>query len=85
MKEHVWSPTYAKGELVRTSLFDQKGRPKNDAARKCLSYYAQVGVVAGWFHYSVKGLTDFVYKVRMDDGKILQLTGDCLMPVGGSG
>jgi hypothetical protein len=71
---------FTKGQAVMLSLLDQEGQPKNDFARVCPSYYhAQSGVVARW----VDTGTIFVFQVRMDDGAMLQLTEDCLVPVNG--
>jgi hypothetical protein len=73
-------PRFTKGQVVMLSLLDQEGRPKNDLARGCPSYYyAQSGVVVNW----VDTRTVFVYQVRMDDGNVLQFSEDCLMPVKG--
>jgi hypothetical protein len=42
-------------------------------------YFARLGTVVGW---TVRPVSyELVYRVKMDDGAVLQLTGDCLFEV----
>ena len=60
---------------------NQKGKPKNDLAKKLAGYNAHTGVVVGVGLPTKKGILGFVYKVKMEDGNIIQLTEDCLFRV----
>jgi hypothetical protein len=79
--DEVFIPKFKKKQLVRISLHDKKGEPKNDFARQALPYFAQVAEVLGVNLYEKSGKAFLVYKVKVEDGTILQLTEDCLMAV----
>jgi len=74
-------PKFIRRQLVRVALYNEKGKPKNKLAAKSIKYCAQVGEVADWGMLNVKGVRKLAYRVKMDDGNILTLTEDCLMPV----
>jgi hypothetical protein len=82
-REPSGTPKFTKNQVVKISLYDQEGRFKNDLAKRCIAYAAKPGVVGSWGFYFLNGATALVYHVRMDDGKVLLLTEDCLMPVKG--
>ena len=75
---------FTKNEVVMISLYDEEGKVINDLAKKCIRYLAKTGVVGSWGIYLLNGVSRLVYHVRMDDGKVLLVTEDCLMPVKGS-
>ena len=75
---------FTKNQVVMISLYDEDGEVINDLAKKCIRYLARTGVVGSWGIYLLNGVSRLVYHVRMDDGKVLLVTEDCLMPVKGS-
>lgn len=72
---------FAKNQVVRISPYDHLGKVKNDLARKALPYYSQVARVVESQVREVRHKTVSVYKVRVDDGTLLELTEDSLIPV----
>ena len=81
VKGPAGAPKFTKNQVVTVSLYDQQGRFRNDLAKKCIAYSTKPGVVGSWGFYFFSGSTALVYHVRMDDGKVLLLTEDCLVPV----
>jgi hypothetical protein len=63
------------------TLYDHKGKAKNDLARKALPYASQVGEVMSFTPYEMGHKPVIVYRVKAEDGTILQLIEDCLMQV----
>lgn len=68
-------------QVVRISPYDNKGRVKNNLARKAIPYFSRVAEVLNYDLYEMGSKVVIVYFVRADDGTILQLTEDCLMTV----
>ena len=87
-KEPVGAPRFANGEQVRLAallaLQRNDEQPKNGHAERSLRYDGLIGTIVNSAFYSLKGLKGFVYRVKMDDGTVLQLTEDCQIPVKGS-
>jgi|WetSurMetagenome_2_1015567.scaffolds.fasta_scaffold41910_4 hypothetical protein len=81
MTDEILAPKFVRKQVVRLSLFDNKGKPKNDFARKALPYYAQVADILSIIPHEKSGKVILVYKVKLEDGVVLQLTEDCLIPV----
>ena len=81
LKERAALPKFTKGQSVRVSLYAQDGEVRNDLARKCLRYSSECGTVSSWGFYFLDIGTRLVYHVRMNDGKVLLVTEDCLVPV----
>ena len=81
MADQWVSPRFTKKQIVRISVYNSQGKPKNELARKALSYYSQVAEVVSSSMFEMGRKPILVYRVKADDGKILQLTEDCLMPV----
>jgi len=78
-KEPEEKPRFHRGQVVMISRDNERGEVVNDLARKAVSYFAKPGVLVTCKRYSTRPL--LVYGVKMDDGTILQLTEDCLVPV----
>ena len=81
VEEPTSKPLFAMGHLVMIAPFNQKGKPKSDLANKSAKYYAHTGVVASVGLPGKKSITGFVYRVKMEDGNVLELTEDCLFRV----
>ena len=81
LKDRAVTPKFTKGQVVRVSLCRQDGQVKNELARKCLRYSSECGTVSSWGLYFLDSGTRLVYHVRMNDGKVLLVTEDCLVPV----
>ena len=79
IKQHMAASRFTKGQTVGISLYDEEGRLRNDLAEKCLAYSGLTGTIGSWGYYFLNGGTRLVYHVRMDNGKVLLLTEDCLM------
>lgn len=81
MNDKVLVPKFTRKQIVRISLYNEKGKLKNELARKALRYYAQVAEVKSVNLYEKADKVSLVYKVKVEDGTILNLTEDCLMAV----
>ena len=81
MADEILIPKFTNKQVVRISLHDTKGKPKNEFARKALPYFAQIAVVLSVAMYEKSGKVILVYKVRVEDGTVLKLTEDCLIAV----
>jgi len=78
--EPAQAPKFRRLQTVILSLYDREGKPK-DLAAGCVRYNAHYGEVVGWKYSPEKSL---IYKIEMEDGKILELTEDCLVGLKGS-
>ena len=81
MSDEILTPKFTKKQIVRISLYDHKGKAKNDLARKALSYSSQVAEVMSSTPHETGQATVIVYRVKAEDGSVLQLSEDCLMHV----
>jgi hypothetical protein len=81
MSDEVLTPKFSKKQVIRISLYNDKGKIKNELARKALPYYAQVAEIMSVNLYEQSGKPSLVYRVKMDDGTLVNLTEDCLMPI----
>ena len=81
MAEQWLIPKFTRRQVVRISLHDQRGKAKNKLARKALPYFAQTAEAMSYTLGEMSGKVVLVYKVRVDDGTVLQLTEDCLMTI----
>jgi hypothetical protein len=81
MADQWLTPKYGKGQKVRISLHESSGKVQNELARKSLRYYSQTAEVISGALWEAGGAVVVVYRVRAEDGTILQLTEDCLMPL----
>ena len=83
-KEPAGTPKFTKGQIVMIALLNEARQPINELAKKCAQCFAKPGVIVSWGSYSLNRVARLVHQVKMDDGKVLLLTEDCLMPVKGS-
>ena len=81
MADHQLAPKFSKGQAVRISLHDSRGKVKDELARKALAYFAQTATVVSCAPYEMGKKVILVYKVKIEGGPTLQLTEDCLMPL----
>ena len=72
---------FTKKQVVRISLYDHKGKVRNELAKKALPYFAQVAEVVNCDLYEMGSKVVVVYWVEVEDGTILQLTENCLIAV----
>jgi hypothetical protein len=75
----VLNPKFAHNEVVRISLYSAAGKFKNELAQKARRYFADIGLVESCSIYERSGWPVLVYRVKAEDGAIIELTEDCLM------
>ena len=81
MSDEVLTPKFAKKQVVRLALYNHHGKAKNELASKALPYFAQVAEVISCAPHEMGQVVILVYRVKVEDGSVLQLSEDCLMPV----
>jgi hypothetical protein len=75
----VLTPKFARNEVVRISLYSAAGKFKNELAQKARRYFADIGLVESCSIFERYGWPVLVYRVKAEDGAIIELTEDCLM------
>jgi hypothetical protein len=75
----VLTPKFARNEVVRISLYSATGKFKNELAQKARRYFADIGLVESCSIFERYGWPVLVYRVKAEDGVIIELTEDCLM------
>jgi hypothetical protein len=75
----VLTPKFARNEVVRISLYSAAGKFKNELAQKARRYFADIGLVESCSIFERYGWPVLVYRVKAEDGTIIELTEDCLM------
>ena len=73
-------PKFRRLQTVMLSLYNHEGKPKTDLAAKFMQYNAHYGEVVSWKMSQGVGV---MYKVEMEDRKIIELTEDCLIEIKG--
>lgn len=79
MADYRLVPKFTKGQVVRLSLHDHQGKAKDELAKKALRYFSQPATVMSVAPYEKGKRVVLVYKVRVEDGSVVQLTEDSLM------
>jgi hypothetical protein len=81
LPDRLLTPKFAKNEVVRISLYNAKGKFKNELAQKARRYFADIALVMGCSIFEKSGRPVLVYRVKAEDETTVELTEDCLMPI----